>query len=61
MTCVSLKFGTIFSVIAFFMALGFLMGVMTITFAQPIEICKYLWNSENGLLTKILFEKILNY
>ena len=31
--CVCLKFGTILLVIAFFMAIGFLMGVMTISIA----------------------------
>ena len=34
--CACIMFGTIFLVIAFFMALGFLMGVMTISFALPI-------------------------
>ena len=46
--CVCLTFGTIFLVIAFFMALGFLMGVMTISIALPIDIYKSLWISENG-------------
>ena len=46
--CVRLTFGTIFLVIAFFMALGFLMGVMTISFALPIDLYKSLWISENG-------------
>ena len=45
--CVCLTFGAIFLVIAFFMALGFLMGVMTISFALPIDLYKSLWNSEN--------------
>ena len=45
---VCLTFGTIFLVIAFFMALGFLVGVMTILFAQPIDLYNFLWNSENG-------------
>ena len=36
--CVCLTFGTVFLVIAFFMALGFLMGVMTISFALPIDL-----------------------
>ena len=35
--CVCLTFGTILLVIAFFMALGFLMGVMTTSFALPIN------------------------
>ena len=46
--CVFLTFGTVFLVIAFFMALGFLMGVMTISFALPIDLYKSLWNSEIG-------------
>ena len=46
--CVCLTFGIISLVIAFFMALGFLMGVMTISFALPNDLYKSLWNSENG-------------
>ena len=46
--CVCFTFGTIFLVIAFFTALGFLMGVMTISFALPIDLYKSLWISENG-------------
>ena len=46
--CVCLTFGTIFLLIAFFVVLGFLMGVMTIPFALPIDLRKSLWNSENG-------------
>ena len=46
--CACLTIGTIFLVIAFFMALGFLMGVMTISFALPIDLYKSLWNSEFG-------------
>ena len=42
--CVCLTFGTIFLVIAFFMALGFLVSVMTISFALPIDLYKFLWN-----------------
>ena len=34
--------------IAFFMAFGFLMGVMTISFALPIDLYRALWSSENG-------------
>ena len=44
--CFCLMFGTIFWVIAFFMALGFLVGVMTISFAPPFELYKSLWISE---------------
>ena len=36
----------VFLVIAFFMAIGFLMAVMTISFALPIGLNKSLWNSE---------------
>ena len=46
--CVCLTFGAIFLVIAFFMALEFLVGVMTISFALPIDSYKTLWNSANG-------------
>ena len=59
--CVCLNFGTIFLGTAFFMALGFLIGVMTISFALPIDLYKSLWISENGWFTKISFQKILNY
>ena len=59
--CVCLTFGTIFLVIAIFVALGFLMGVLTISFALPIDLYKSVWSSENGQCTQILFEKILNY
>ena len=37
-----------FLVIAFFMVLEFLVGVMTISFALPIDLYKSFWNSENG-------------
>ena len=46
--CACFTFGTIFLVIVFLMALGFLMGVMTISFALPIDLYKSLWISENG-------------
>ena len=46
-TCVFLTFGIIFLVIEFFMALGFLVGVMTISFALRIDLYKSLWNSQN--------------
>ena len=55
---VFLTFGTIFLVIAFFMAIGFLMGVMIVSFALPIGLFKSFWNSEKGQFTKFLF---LNY
>ena len=46
--CVCAAIGAIFLVIAFFMALGFLLGVSTISFALPVDLYKSLWNSENG-------------
>ena len=46
--CVCLTFASIFLAIAFCMALGFLMGVMTISFALLIDLDKILWNSTNG-------------
>ena len=51
--CVCLTIGTIFLLIAFFMALGFLRGVLTISFALPIDLYKSVWISENGYFTKI--------
>ncbi len=50
---VCLTIGTIFLFIAFSLALGFLMGVLTISFALPIDLYKSLWVSENGWFTKI--------
>ena len=46
--CVCLTFGTIFLGIAFFMELGFLVGVMIISFALPIDLYKSLCKSENS-------------
>ena len=46
--CVCLTIGTIFLVIASFVALGLLLGVLTISFALPIDLYKSLWDSENG-------------
>ena len=43
-----LTFGTIFLVIAFFKAIGFLIGVMTSAFVLPIDLYKSLWISKNG-------------
>ena len=45
--CVCLTIGTILLVIAFFMALGFLMGLLTVSFALPIDLYKSLWISKN--------------
>ena len=40
--CVSgLTCGTIFLIVAFFMRIGFLMGVMTISFALTIDLYKF--------------------
>ena len=44
--CVRLTIRTIFLLIEFFMAIGSLRGVMTISFELPIELYKCLWNSE---------------
>ena len=44
--CICLTFGTVFLVIGSFMTLEFMMGVMTISIAQPIDLCKSLWVSE---------------
>ena len=46
--CVCLTIGTIFLLIAFFMVLGFLMGVLTKSFVLPIDLYKCLWKSESG-------------
>ena len=37
-----------FSLLRSLLALGFLMGVLTISFALPIDLYKSLWISENG-------------
>ena len=52
--CNCLKF-SLFLVTAFVMAIDFLMVVMTISFAPPIDLYKSLWKSESGYFTKILF------
>ena len=46
--CVCHTFGKIFLVIASFMAIGFLMGVMTISFSLPSDLYKSLWISKSG-------------
>ena len=46
--CVCLTIGTIFILIAFFMALGLLLGVLTISFALPFDLYKSLWISKKG-------------
>ena len=55
--CVCLTFGTIFLVFAFFMAIGFLMGLMTISFSLAMDLYKSLWNSKNGLRTEVFILK----
>ena len=45
---VCLTIGTIFLLIAFFMAPGLLLGVLTVSFALPIDLNKSVWISENG-------------
>ena len=55
--CGCLTFGTIFLVIAFFIAIGFLMGVMTISFALPIDLYNSLWNLKKVSLPGIHFER----
>ena len=56
--CVCLTFGIIFLLIAFFMAIGFLIGVMTISFALPIELYKYLWIPKKRLVYKDFILKV---
>ena len=46
--CVCVTFGNSFLLNAIFMAIGFLMVVMTISSAPPIDLYKSFWNSENG-------------
>ena len=46
--CVCLMLATVFFFIVFFLALGFLMGVLTISFALPIDLYKSLWTSKIG-------------
>ena len=46
--CVCATICAIFLVIAFFMALGFLLAVLTISFALPVDLYKSLCNSEIG-------------
>ena len=52
--CICLTFGTIFLVFALFISIGFLTGVMFLSFAVPIDLNKSAQNSEKGLFTKIL-------
>ena len=46
--CVCLTFGIMFLLIAFIVVLGFLMGVVSISFALPIDLHKSLSNSDNA-------------
>ena len=50
------QFVQYFLAIAFFMAFGFLLGVLTISFALPIGLYKSLWNSENVSLQRFKFK-----
>ena len=50
--CVCLTFGTIFLLIAFFMAIGFLVRVMTISFALPIDLYKISLDFKKWLVYK---------
>ena len=52
---VRLTFGFIFLLNALIKTVGFLMCVMTISFALPIDLYKSLWSPENGKFTKTLF------
>ena len=45
--CLS-HFGALFLLVAFFMAIGFLMGLMTISFALPIDLYEPFWHSRSG-------------
>ena len=45
--CVCLTFGTFFLVIALFISIGLLTGVMILSFAVPIDLYKSAQNSEN--------------
>ena len=56
--CVCLTFGTISLVIAFFMAIGFL--IVVLSFALTIDLYKVLCNSANAYFKKILL-KLLYY
>ena len=48
--CVCFKLGTDILLIAFFMGIGFLMGVMTVSFALAIDLNKSLWISQKRLV-----------
>ena len=54
---VCLTIGTLFSVIASFMALEFLLGVLTISFALPSDLYKSLSKSQKKLVHKDLILK----
>ena len=47
----------LFLVNACFMALGFLMGVMTISFALPIDLYECLWIQKKVSLQKFYFKR----
>ena len=46
--CVWHTIGTIILVFQFFMAIGFSMGVTTVSYALPIVSYKSFWNSQKG-------------
>ena len=46
--CVCFTFGTVFLNIAYFVAIGFLMGVMNISIALPIDLYKSHWIPKSG-------------
>ena len=58
--CVCLTFGTIFLVIASFMALGIVIGVMTISFALPIDLYNFSLDLRNWLVYKDFILKDTN-
>ena len=46
--CVCLTFGNTFLLIAFFLAIDFLMDVTAKSFVLQYDLYNFLWNSENG-------------
>ena len=55
--CVYITFRTSLLVTAFFMALGILVGVTTISFAPPIGFYKPLWNLKMVSLQKFFSKR----
>ena len=56
--CVCLTFGKIFLVVAFYMAIRFLMGVMTISFALPVDFYKFFGIQKMVSLQRIYFKRL---